>query len=135
MQLNMERIMIFMQRRYNSMCEIGRLTGDLLEAVNRGDQVSATMLLQMRAEEMDKFSVVTEQIWEMSSAGLEEENTVRRLMTSDPSEGLSVTDPTEKKIFEIRQKTVAQLERIREMDRRINQRAGGEKSYYASGGK
>lgn len=135
MPLDMERIMILMQRRYNKMYDISKLTRELMDAVTRDDQVSAAMLLQMRGEEMEQFDVVSEEIWEMSGAGIEEERTVRRLMTSDPAGYAAVHDPTERKIFEIRQKTVDLVARIREIDRRMNQRTGGDKSYYATAGK
>lgn len=131
MALDLEHMMILLQRRYNTIREIGRLTDELSEAVYRNDQVSSSMILQMRADEMGRCDACFQEIWALAEAGPEEAELVRRLMTSDSSGKLAGRDPAENKIYEIRRKTGELLEKIRQTDRRMSQRVGGEKSFYA----
>lgn len=52
MELDMERIMILLQRKYGAIQEIHRLTKELEEVVNRNDGISVAMVLQLRGDEM-----------------------------------------------------------------------------------
>ncbi len=52
----LENIMILLQRRYNFLREIGRLTDELAEATERRDTVSASLLLEMRGEQMERHA-------------------------------------------------------------------------------
>ena len=65
MALDMKKIMILLQRKYSSIREIANLTKELEGAFARNDEVSATMLLQMRADEMEKIERCMEEIWRM----------------------------------------------------------------------
>ena len=132
MALDLERIMFLLQRRLNGMQEMKRLTGELLESASRNDQISLGLLLQMRADEMARIEAAGERIWLMAEQGPEEAEQVKRLMSQ---EFLSTGEPKtleERKIFEIRSKTVLLLKEVREADRHLNQRIGGGRSYYAS---
>ena len=55
MGLDLEQVMVLLQRRYNFLREIKRLTADLQDAVSREDSVSAGLILQMRADEMENI--------------------------------------------------------------------------------
>ena len=48
MGLDTVKVMVLLQRKYNAIREIGRLTRDLGEAFTRNDDISAAMLLEMR---------------------------------------------------------------------------------------
>ena len=63
MELDLEQMLILLQRRYNSLRELKRLTDDLQDAVSREDAVSADLILQMRADEMDNTEACLEMIW------------------------------------------------------------------------
>ena len=54
MGLDLTKVMVLLQRKYSSIREISRLTNELKETFARNDEVSAVMLLEMRAEEMAK---------------------------------------------------------------------------------
>lgn len=131
MALDLERVMILLQRRYNVIREIGKLTDELFDSFIRNDQVSSSMLLQMRAEEMSKCDACMGEIWALSEKGVAEAAHLRRLMTSDSIGEMPVQDPAERKIYEIRQKTRELLDNIRQTDQRMSQRVGREKSFYA----
>lgn len=130
MALDLERIMILMQRRYNSFREISKLTDELQEALTRNDEVAAAMLLQMRGEEMAAADTSTEQIWVIAEHNKDHAEIIKRLMYGEASGDGEVLRPEEKKIFEIRQNTKQLIKRIQEIDRQMNQRVSGEKSYY-----
>ena len=57
MELDLTKVMILVQRRYGAVREIYRLTKELGEAFERNDEVSASMLFQMREDEMEKADV------------------------------------------------------------------------------
>ena len=63
MALDMAEIEILLQRRYNSLREIERLTREMLDTVSRGDEISLSLMLDMRADEIEKYMVCQEQIW------------------------------------------------------------------------
>lgn len=129
MALDMKKIMILLQRKYSSIREIANLTKELEEAFARNDEVSATMLLQMRADEMEKIERCMEEIWRMGESGREDNKNLRILITSDPAKATGAS-PEERKIYEIRKKTQETLNSLRVADERLNRKLTGDKSYY-----
>lgn len=131
-ELDMKKTMVLFQRRYNSIREIDRLTGELSAAMDRSDEVSVSLILQMRADEMARFDEYTHDIWQMGSGGKDALRKIRVLIQSDPEESKG-ENPEEEKIFEIRRKTQTVIDRLRTVDERLNRRAAGRKSFYMSG--
>lgn len=128
-QLDLTKLMVLLQRRYNFIREIHKLTKELEEALVRNDDVSTSMILQMRAEEMGKADDCTDTIWRLGEDDRKAQERLRLLMLSEPQED-SGEEPEEKKIFEIRRKTQTMIDEIREIDQRLSQKLAGEKSYY-----
>lgn len=129
MELNVTKVMILLQRRYNSIREVDRLTKELEKMIARGDEVSTIMLLEMRAEELGKIDQCMEEIWEMGESDRENYEKLKVLMLSDPAESAG-NSQEEEKIFEIRRRTQGVLETVQRADQRLNQRLTGNKSYY-----
>ena len=73
MELDMTKLMILLQRKYSSIREIDRLTKELEDAFARNDDVSAAMLLEMRAEEMAKVDNCVGEIWQQGESDRREE--------------------------------------------------------------
>ena len=133
--LDMKKMMILFQRRYNSIYDVCRLTDQLADALARKDEVSISMVLEMRAEELAKFDECTGEIWGMcAGADVEIVQRIRFLITSEPAEGAGES-LEEKKIYEIRRKTQAVIDQLRVLDERLNRRMAGEKSYYKTAAK
>ena len=130
-KLDMKKVMILFQRRYNFIREIDRLTGELADAMDRSDEVSVSMVLQMRADEMAKFDDCTNDIWQMSRGDKDNLRKIRTLVQSDPEKNTGES-PEEKKIYEIRRKTQAVIDQVRVVDERLNRRAAGKESFYGS---
>ena len=131
-ELDLTKIMVLLQRRYSAVSEIEKLTGELTEAFERNDDVSAALLLQMRADEMEKADMCLDEIWQFAENDRKAGEKLRALMLSDPLviEGESFE---EKKIYEIRQKIRVTAECLRAMDERLNRSVAREKSFYGSG--
>ena len=129
-QPDLEQVMVLLQRRYNFLREIKRLTADLQDAVSREDSVSAGLILQMRADEMENMENCHEMIWRMAERGQKENEDIRRLMSGEflsMAEGMSYE---EDKILKLRKKTAALIKEIQDADKILNKRAAGTKSYY-----
>ena len=134
-ELDMRQVMVLFQRRYNAICEVRRLTDELADALSRNDEVSVTMILGMRAEEMAMFDDCTGEIWQMCRhSSPETVQKIRRLITSELSEHAGES-PEEKKVYEIRRKTQDVIDQLRIVDERLNRRMAGEKSYYKTAAK
>lgn len=131
-ELDMKKVMVLFQKRYNSMREIDRLTAELSAAMDRSDEVSVALVLQMRADEMAGFDECTHEIWQLGSGGKRALRTIRMLMQSDPEKSVGKS-PEETKIYEIRRKTQVVIEKLRTLDERLNRRAAGKGSFYVSG--
>jgi len=131
MELDLERIMILLQRRYNALREIDRLTDELQDSISRNDEVSASLFLDMRGEELAKCDECQNEIWLMAENKPECGPALRNMMKCDPFAVSPSGSFEERKIYEIRQKSLKLIEKIQEKDKRMNRRVGGDKSYYA----
>ena len=127
--VNTKKVMMLLQRRYNAVRELDRLTKELEEVVARNDGISAAMILQMRGDEMEKAEHCMEEIWQMGEGSREIYDRLQLLVSSDLQKAVGKTEE-EKKIYEIRRKTEEVLVRLRRTDQRLNKRLAGEKSYY-----
>ena len=127
--LDLTKVMVLLQRRYNFIREIHKLTKELADALARNDDVSTSMILQMRAEEMGKADDCKDELWRLGEHDRKAQEKLRLLILSEPQEDAG-EDLEEKKIFEIRRKTQAMIDEIREIDQRLSQKLAGEKSYY-----
>ena len=131
MEVDTKKVMILLQRRYNAVRELDRLSTELEDVVARNDGISAAMILQMRGDEMEKAEHCMEEIWQLGEGSREAYVQLQLLVSSDLQKAVGNTDE-EKKIFEIRRKTEDVLVRLRRTDQRLNKRLTGEKSYYRS---
>ena len=131
MEVDTKKVMILLQRRYNAVRELDRLTTELEDVVARNDGISAAMILQMRGDEMEKAEHCMEEIWQLGEGSREAYVQLQVLVSSVLQKAVGNTDE-EKKIFEIRRKTEDVLVRLRRTDQRLNKRLTGEKSYYRS---
>ncbi len=122
MTLDMAEIEILLQRRYNSLREIERLTREMLDTVSRGDEISLSLMLDMRADEIEKYMVCQEQIWKKAEEGPLESDTVRRIMDTDPDEGLETGIKADQTAYQIRKKTVKLLREVQQLDQQLSLR-------------
>lgn len=129
MALDITMVMRLLQRKCSSVRELSRLTKELEETFARNDEVSASLLLQMRQEELGKIDECMEQIWEMGKDDQAVSEKLRWLVQTDPSEAVGESFE-EKKIFEIRRKTQVLLNELKMSDQRLNKRLSARRSDY-----
>ena len=129
MEVDVTKVMILLQRRYNYIREISMQTKELEDSLARNDDVSTSLILQMRADGMAKADDCTDEIWRLAENDRKAQEKLRLLVISEPEEGMGES-PEEKKIYEIRRKTQTIIDELREMDERLNRRLAGDKSYY-----
>ena len=120
-----------LQKKYNCMSEIFRLTEEAAQALGRDDKVSVQMILGMRGEEMDRIRECDKNV------GLFRDGVPPELADwlSEALEGkLPVTeDPYGKEgavILRIAANTRSVWERTMVVDRRMNMRLSGKDSFY-----
>ena len=120
-----------LQKKYNCMSEIFRLTEEAAQALGRDDKVSVQMILGMRGEEMDRIRECDKNV------GLFRDGMPPELADwlSEALEGkLPVTeDPYGKEgavILRIAANTRSVWERTMVVDRRMNMRLSGKDSFY-----
>ena len=128
MELDLREVMILLQRKWNSIRELDRLTGEMEETFERNDGISAAMLLQLRQDEMLKIERCMEDIWQLGEVSPTASAKLRELIASDLEKAVGKT-PEEKKIYEIRRKTQDLLEKLKKKDQELNRRMHGKKSY------
>ncbi len=118
-----------MQKKYQCMAEIERITREIGEFLSRNDQTSVQMLLGMRQEEMDKVDMFTKNINCLISVLPPEEaakvdNLVKGQENWNPNEQIS------EKIMEKGKNIQHILKRTIEIDRHISTRIAGTHSFY-----
>ncbi len=128
-ELDVTKVMILLQRKWNAIQEMNRLTREMEDTFARNDEVSVDMLLQLREDEMGKVDHCMEEIWQMGEGDAQVFGRLCQLIQSDPEE-VSRNTPEEKKICEIRKKTQSLLDELRKADQRLSQRMAGKKSFY-----
>ena len=121
-----------LQKKYNCMSEIFRLTEEAAQALGRDDKVSVQMILGMRGEEMDRIRECDKNV------GLFRDGMPPELADwlSEALEGkLPVTeDPYGKEgavILRIAANTRSVWERTMVVDRRMNMRLSGKDYFYS----
>lgn len=128
--LDMEQLQILLLRRYNVLKDVKKLTDELWEVTSRNDPVSASLILDMRGEELGKVEKCREQIAFLAEQGREEAELIKRLVYTPLERMEKPVDAEERSIYELRQRTQTLLEEIRQKDRFLNQRVAGKKSFY-----
>ena len=123
----LETIMIYLQKRYNIIREISRLTDELLE---REDVISASLVLEMRREQMERHAACEGDLMQLLENGRGDRRELHSIAFGpiDQLPGLSKKCQEEKelwirnKIYEIRSRTQTLIEDIQKRDDRITRK-------------
>jgi hypothetical protein len=118
-----------MQKKYQCMAEIERITREVGEFLSRNDQTSVQMLLGMRQEEMDKADVFNKNIKCLVSV-LSPEEAARVENWVKGQENWKPNGPISEKIIEKGKNIQQILKRTVEIDRHISTRIAGTHSFY-----
>ena len=120
--LALEKLASLFQRRYNIVSELKKETDELSEAMQRQDNMSLDLLLDLRQEALNKL----ENNWiEMNLLAEETEQLgklFQRLLNENPKNS-SIYPFLERRILELRGKILESIHHIQERDSRINTQA------------
>ena len=122
----LEEIAGKLEKKYTGFVEIFRLTKELDDLLKNNDRDSVNMIMKMRGEEMDKISVIDEDInraCSLISAQYREYINNYNDFDSFPEEL--------ERIISIKKRNRRVLEKIIEIDKRISVRLAGNKSFYS----
>ena len=118
----LEKLASLFQRRYNIVSELKKETDELSEAMQRQDNVSLDLLLDLRQEALNKL----ENNWVEMNLLVEEEEELRRtfqrLLQEDPKNSAGYPF-LERRILELRGKIEESIGFIKEKDARITAQA------------
>ena len=118
----LEKLASLFQRRYNIVSELKKETDELSEAMQRQDNVSLDLLLDLRQEALNKL----ENNWVEMNLLVEEEEGLRsifqQLLQEDPKNS-TVYPFMEKRILELRGKIDESIQIIKERDVRVTAQA------------
>lgn len=118
-----------LQQNYKYMLEINRVTKELADTLSRGDKESASLLLKMRSEEMDKADENKRKIQTILTAvDLQTREELRGLLNREDKRNLQ--DFESKKIVEFSEKIQNVLRQTIETDRIVSRKLAGKDSYY-----
>lgn len=121
-----KQLLQLVQREYRQINEIKELTEELAEAFGRDDPVSVRMLLKMRGNSMAEADKVKKQKDVFLSAFGRNER-IQKLMNGENISGMT---ETEKRLCMIAAGKKEILTKTVELDKHINRRITGEKSFY-----
>lgn len=130
----MQEIAKRLQRKYSLMNEVYRTTRELGDAVSRDDRVSSQLSIQMRQEAMDGVDKCEREIQILiANLPIQIGETVKDWMKWEQKDLPSDISAEGRLIIEIGRNIRTQIQKTVEMDRGINLRLAGDKSYYRSG--
>ncbi|MBE5985810.1 MAG: hypothetical protein E7248_21240 [Paenibacillaceae bacterium] len=118
-----------MQKKYQCMAEIERITREVGDFLSRNDQTSVQMLLGMRQDEMDKVDVFNRNINCLISV-LSSEEAVKVDDWVKGQENWNPDSQISEKVIEKGKNIQQILKRTIEIDRFINTRIAGTHSFY-----
>ena len=119
-------LQVLERKKYNLLNDVMDLSQQLATAMDRNDQVSVRMLVAMRQDPLTQLEEV-------------KNNLSRRLLEFSPDDqdlahrllqGEAGSSPREQAVADQSNVNRRLLERIIELDRRLNHRLTGDKSYY-----
>ena len=113
------------QKMYTALSEVMELTGELADAFQRQDQVSVQMFLGMRQEPIDRLESCKAMLERQCLQLPPEQRQILRGILKGQT-----PPPQAPALGELVQKNTRLLDRILEVDRRLNLRIGGEHSFY-----
>jgi hypothetical protein len=124
-------ILKLMQKKYQSIVEIERITKDMGECLSRNDRTSVQMLLEMRQDEMDRVSTCEKNLdYLITALPREEMNQV--LDWTKGNVNKKFENPFAQKLVEKGKNIQIVLKRTIDIDRHISQKLAGKDSYYKS---
>lgn len=119
-----------LQRRYQAVNEVFRVTKEMADVLSRDDRVAAQMLLEMRQEELEHLSESEEKIYILLECVDQQERLKLLALLKGEQKASVEASFEEKKIGEIGENIRRSLEKTVELDRVISVKLAGKDSFY-----
>lgn len=119
-----------LQRRYQAVNEVFRVTKEMADVLSRDDRVAAQMLLEMRQEELDHLSESEEKIYILLECVDQQERLKLLALLKGERKASVEASFEEKKIGEIGENIRRSLEKTVELDRVLSVKLAGKDSFY-----
>lgn len=130
MQEILEFVLTGMLRKYRSLLEIEKLTGELSDLLSGGDRDSVQIMLKMRQEAIEKAQEDDAQLRELLAALDRTDYLYVSGLMNGAGENISGKFIEEKKITELAVQTKNLLGKVIAADKRISIKLAGKDSYY-----
>ena len=127
--LDVERLALLYQKRYNSIMDVKTITDELSEALSGEDGTTAEIILDERLAAISRVEDSWQKIRELGEAGPAASFEAQRLIYCEP-EKIEPENDDEKLVKHIRMKTKVLIRDIQEQDKFLNKRLARDKSYY-----
>ena len=124
----MEEILVLTRRIGNLINEIMDITKQMGEAIDRRDEVSLSLVIAMRSEPIERFSIADRALREHLDA-LDEEDSLRIRAILNGEEERAV-DPMEKALAAQAAMNIRAHAKLMELDKILNRKLAQEKSIY-----
>ena len=125
-----KQAVVLLHKKYLQLIKIHDITVQLSDALNRNDDVSAQMYINMRQDSMLEVDEIEGQIHQLIFRMPDEWQSRMMQLTSRHWKDLHIEDDEEAKVGEEVDKIMRQLDRTIAIDRVLNKRIGGRDSYY-----
>ena len=114
------------RKKYNYLCEVLDLTQQLGQSLDRNDPVSLKILVAMRQDPIQALEELNHSIQQRKTefSSVEQQRISELLSGAPPADGPETAFSNQANLAR------RQLERVLELDRRINIRLAGENSFY-----
>lgn len=127
MDERLAQMMIQYQKKYSIVCELQRLTEEMVQMLSSNDHVSTKLILNMRQDEMAKADECSVAISVLEEAMDDEErHNLHEILRGN----ILPKTFEEKKILELYKNIQTTLVKTIEIDKRANTKIAGKDSYY-----
>lgn len=129
-EILLKELLPFVQKEFDQIGEIRRITQELTEALGSNDQVTVKMLLKMRGDAMVETEKALRAQKMLRNACKDYPEKLDQLLAGDPGVDEENLDAMEKRIFTLKRAKKEALKKTIEADRMINKRLTGNRSFY-----
>lgn len=124
----LQSIAIYLQKKYNGLCEMENITHQLQDTLHYNDVVTIRMLVRMRQQEIDNIDGFDRQRQEFDARLSEAQRNA--LPKGDATCFGAESAPFVQRIHEIIDKNHRLLGRLIEEDKKVNRKLAGKDTYY-----
>ncbi len=126
--VDLEEVCILLMRRFNALKEVQKITKDLAQAVDRGDEVTEDLYVTLRQDAFLKVDEAWQELRLLAEQGSEQASYMTRILYT-PVEEVSPRSSMERKVVDLRRKTLNLIDEIKEQDRIVSLRTAKGQSY------